>query len=164
VEIPCFELQRSVMAPQGHPIFDAGELTLRTLAEFPLVTLDPATIGGRAVIGTFQNAGVKANVVLTALDADVVKSYVELGLGIGILPTPAYEPDKDSGLRMRDAASLFPPTEICLMLRRGVFLRDYIVDFISWLSPEFDRESVRSTAGIVSETASGSADADGTRR
>lgn len=148
VHMPCFELTRCVMAPLGHPIFDAGKLTLESLAGFPIVTLGPETIGGRAVIGAFEEAGIKPNVVLTALDADVVKSYVELGLGLGILPTPAYEADKDSGLRIINASSLFASTETYLMLRRGAFLRDFILDFISWLSPDFDEKSVRSAVGV----------------
>jgi LysR family cys regulon transcriptional activator len=139
---PCAELSRSVFAPVRHPVLREKKVTLRALAQYPLITLDPSLEGGSVVLGAFERAGVKVNVVLSAIDADVVKSYAELGLGIAVLPSVAYEPGRDRRLGIVDAAHLFAPTSPTIVLRRSRYLRSYMHEFIRRLAPQWDREAI----------------------
>lgn len=142
VFLRCGELQRSVLAPKKHPLHAVRKLTLPTLAEYPLITLDSSFSGGWAVLNAFAVAGITPNVVLTATDADVIKSYVGLGLGIAVLPTITYEPERDRHLAAIDAHKLFTPTVTQVQLRRGAYLQAYMVDFITMLYPQWTRHSI----------------------
>ncbi|HEY4142934.1 MAG TPA: LysR substrate-binding domain-containing protein [Pseudolabrys sp.] len=140
--LPCAALYRSVFAPAKHPVLREKNLTLKALAKYPFIIMDTSLEGGRAVLGAFDRAGLKPNVVLSALDTEVVKSYVELGLGIAVLLSIAYERNHDRGLGVVDVAKLFPPTVPAVLLRRGGYLRGYMHDFIERLAPQWDRASV----------------------
>jgi LysR family cys regulon transcriptional activator len=142
VSLPCFKLERSVIAPRHHPLLKEKRLTLKAIAKYPIVTYDASYVGGTAVARAFEKAGTEPNIVLTAIDADVIKTYVELGLGIAILPTVAYEPGRDRGLRALDARRLFEPTITRVEIRRDGYLRSYMYDFIAALSPGWDREAI----------------------
>ena len=142
VMLPCYELHRSVITPKGHPLLSERRLTLKTIAKYPIITLDQSFVGGSAVVHAFDRAGMRPNIVLSAIDADVVKTYVELGLGIAILPTIAYEPRRDTKLRAIDAAKLFEPTVACIELRRENYLRSYMLDFIQRIAAQWDREAI----------------------
>jgi LysR family transcriptional regulator, cys regulon transcriptional activator len=142
VMLPCYELHRSVITPKGHPLLSERRLTLTTIAKYPIITLDQSFVGGSAVVHAFDRAGMRPNIVLSAIDADVVKTYVELGLGIAILPTIAYEPRRDTKLRAIDAAKLFEPTIACIELRRENHLRSYMLDFIQRIATQWDREAI----------------------
>ncbi|HSC08594.1 MAG TPA: LysR substrate-binding domain-containing protein, partial [Steroidobacteraceae bacterium] len=142
VMLPCYELHRSVIAPKGHPLLGERRLTLRSIARYPIITLDQSFVGGSAVLRAFAAARIRPNVVLSAIDADVVKTYVELGLGIAILPSIAYEPRRDTRLRAIDAAKLFEPTIACIELRRENYLRSYMLDFIQRIAPQWSRETI----------------------
>jgi LysR family cys regulon transcriptional activator len=142
VMLPCYELHRSVITPKGHPLLLEKRLTLKTIAKYPIITLDQSFVGGSAVLRAFDAAHIKPNIVLSAIDADVVKTYVELGLGIAILPSIAYEPRRDSKLRAVDAAKLFEPTIACIELRRENYLRSYMLDFIQRIGTRWDREAI----------------------
>ena len=142
ISLPCFKLERSVVAPLGHPLLKEKRLTLKAIAKYPIVTYDASYVGGAAVARAFEKAGTEPNIVLTAIDADVIKAYVELGLGIAILPTAAYEPGRDRALRALDAHRLFEPTVTRVEIRRDSYLRSYMYDFIAALSPGWDREAV----------------------
>lgn len=135
-------LHRSVIVPKRHPLLREKRLSLRSIAQYPIVTLDQSLEGGRTVVSAFQAAGIKPNIVLSALDADVVKSYVELGLGVAILLLVAYEPERDRDLRAIDAAYLFQPTIFHIVLRQGKYLPSYMYDFIERLTPKWDRRAV----------------------
>jgi LysR family transcriptional regulator, cys regulon transcriptional activator len=140
--LPCGELKRSVLTPREHPLLRARKLTLEALAEYPLITLDVSFSGGSAVINGFAAAGVTPNIVLTATDADVIKSYVELGLGIAVLPTIAYEPERDRHLAAIDAGHLFKPTVTQVQLRRGSYLQAHMIDFITTIHSRWTRRSI----------------------
>ncbi|MGQ0522656.1 MAG: CysB family HTH-type transcriptional regulator [Betaproteobacteria bacterium] len=142
VMLPCYELHRSVITPKGHPLLKEKRLTLRAIARHPIITLDQSFVGGSAVLRAFAAARIRPNIVLSAIDADVVKTYVELGLGIAILPSIAYEPCRDSKLRAIDAAKLFEPTVACIELRRENYLRSYMLDFIQRIAPQWSRETI----------------------
>lgn len=142
VFLPFGEFDRSVFAPEGHPLLKDKRVTLKSLARFPIITLDQSMEGGRRVIDAFRAADIKPNIVLSAIDADVVKSYVELGLGIAILLSVAYEPERDRDLRVINAARLFQGTTPHIVLRHGKYLPGYMVDLIGRLAPHWDRRAV----------------------
>ncbi|MEQ1485949.1 CysB family HTH-type transcriptional regulator [Methyloglobulus sp.] len=140
--LPCYQWNRCIIAPEGHPLLDDAPLTLEKIASYPLITYDFAFTGGSLVKRVFNQAGLEPNVVLTAIDADVIKTYVNLGLGIGLLAVMAYNPERDINLRMLDASHLFPASTTYLGLRRDAFLRDYVYDFISILVPSLNRKAI----------------------
>ena len=142
VTLPCYEWNRVVLVPRGHPLAKARPLTLEALARFPIVTYDAAFTGRSQINAAFDAAGLAPNVVLAALDADVIKTYVSMGMGVGIVAQMAFDPARDAGLVGLPAAHLFAPSTTKLALRRGVFLRRYIYDFIARFAPTLDRASV----------------------
>jgi LysR family cys regulon transcriptional activator len=143
VMLPCFQLSRSVIAKAGHPLLAARRLTLKEIAKYPIITYDPAFSGRWKVMNAFRQAGIETNVIFGAMDADVSKTYVELGLGIAILTTVAFDPTHDLNLRARDASHLFEPSTTFVTLRPKGYLRRYVYDFISLLAPALTPERVR---------------------
>jgi len=142
VTLPCYEWNRCVLAPRGHPLTKVTPLTLVALARYPIITYDFAFTGRSQINAAFDAQGLQPNVVLTALDADVIKTYVELGMGVGIVAQMAYDPDRDIALERLDASHLFAPSTTRLALRRDVFLRGYVYDFIGGFAPALDRATV----------------------
>jgi LysR family cys regulon transcriptional activator len=140
--LPCSSLQRSVITRSGHPLLKEKRLTLARLAQYPLLTLDQSFPGGAAVMQAFGNAGIEPNIVLSAIDADVIKTYVELGLGVAILPSIAHEPARDRRLKAIDASHLFAPTITHIAIRRDSYLRGYMYDFILMIAPNWGREAI----------------------
>jgi LysR family transcriptional regulator, cys regulon transcriptional activator len=140
--LPLHPYYRSIFAPKRHPLLREKRVTLEAIAQYPLIMLDFGIEGGRLVMDAFEAARIKPNVVLTAIDADVVKSYVELGLGIAILIAVAYEPDRDRGLGVVDAARLFEPTTPQILLRQGKYLPGYMHDFIGRVAPQWNRGAI----------------------
>jgi len=128
--------------PRGHPLAKGGPLTLKTLARYPIVTYDSTFTGRSQINAAFDAEGLAPNVVLTALDSDVIKTYVELGMGVGIVAQMAYDPERDSAFEKLDVGHLFAPSTTRLAIRRGAFLRSYIYDFIQLFVPALDRASV----------------------
>ncbi len=143
--LPCYEWNRCIIAPERHPLLHDSPLTLEKIVRYPLITYDFAFTGGSLVNRVFNEAGLEPNVVLTAIDADVIKTYVSLGLGIGLLAIMAYNPERDLPLQMLDASHLFPASTTYLGLRRDAFLRDYVYDFIQILVPQLNRKTVLET-------------------
>jgi LysR family cys regulon transcriptional activator len=136
-------IPRSILAPLGHPLLAAPHITIEALGAYPIITLDVAFPGGLAVTRTFEDAGIKPNLVLSATDADVIKSYVELGLGVAVLPAIAYEPERDTALGARDASNIFEPAISYVVLRKGKFLPSYMTSFIAELFPRWDPAAVQ---------------------
>ncbi len=142
VVMPCYQWNRCVVAPPGHPILKEKTLTLEAIARYPIVTYDFAFTGRSLINKAFEARGLKPNVALTALDSDVIKTYVGLGLGIGLLARMAFDAEQDKNLRMRDAAHLFEPSTTLIALRRGTFLRGYMYRFIEHFAPHLTRAVV----------------------
>ncbi len=142
VTLPCYRWNRGVLVPRGHPLVDVRPLTLEAVARYPIVTYDFAFTGRSAINAAFTARGLEPNVVLSALDADVIKTYVELGMGVGIVATMAFDAAKDTGFRMLDASHLFAASTTRLALRKGVFLRGYVYDFITLFAPQYTRAAV----------------------
>lgn len=146
--LPCYHWNRCVVVPHGHPLVSGGLLTLEKLAAFPLITYDFAFTGGTLVSKTFSDAGLTPNVVLTAIDADVIKTYVSLGLGVGLLANMAYDPERDTNLVRIDVSHLFPDSTTYLGVRKDAFLRGYMYSFIELIAPHFNRAAVNSAMKI----------------
>ena len=142
VTLPCYRWNRCVVVPLGHPLIDDAPLTLDKIARYPVVTYDFAFAGGSMVNRVFAEHGLELNVALTAIDSDVIKTYVELGLGVGLLARMAYNPERDRNLVMLDAAHLFPDSTTHLGIRRDAYLRGYQYAFISAIAPHLDRAAV----------------------
>lgn len=140
--LPCYQWNRCVITPPDHPLLKDTPLTLEKIAKYPLITYDFAFTGGSLVSRVFGKEGLEPNVVLTAIDADVIKTYVSLGLGVGLLANMAYDKERDANLAMLDASHLFPPSTTYLGIRRDAYLRGYVYGFIQLLAPSFDRSAV----------------------
>ena len=142
VMLPCYQWNRSVVAPPGHPIFKASPLTLEEIARHPVITYDFAFTGRSEINKAFAARGLSPNVVLTAIDADIIKTYVALGLGIGIVATMAYDERSDTDLRAVDASHLFQSSTTRNGIRRNDYLRGYTYRFIELFAPHLTRKAV----------------------
>ncbi|GBG12795.1 LysR family transcriptional regulator, cys regulon transcriptional activator [Novimethylophilus kurashikiensis] len=140
--LPCYTWNRCVVVPPGHPLADGGTLTLERIAQYPIVTYDLGFTGSTSVKRMFEAQGLNPNIVLTAIDSDVIKTYVELGLGVGLLAKMAYNQERDQNLVMLDASHLFPDSTTYLGVRRDAYLRGYIYEFIHLIAPHLDRQAV----------------------
>ena len=135
VTLPCYQWNRCVLVPRGHPLAKSGKLTLAALARYPIVTYDYAFTGRSQINAAFDAEGLVPNVVLTALDSDVIKSYVSLGLGVGIISSRAFRAGKDEGLKALDCEHLFPAQTTRLAYKRGAYLRGFTVEFMKLMAP-----------------------------
>jgi LysR family cys regulon transcriptional activator len=143
VMLPCYQWNRCVIVGPRHPLLKLDELTLEAIAEYPIVTYDFAFTGRSKINQAFDAKRLVPNVVLTALDADVIKTYVELGLGIGILAQMAFEPKRDKHLRSIDASHLFTPSTTRIGISRNSYLRGYVYDFIEIFAPHLSHAVVK---------------------
>jgi LysR family cys regulon transcriptional activator len=140
--LPAYQWNRCVVVPNGHELLRHLPLTLKKLTQYPLITYDFAFTGGSLVSSVFEKEGLVPNVVLTAIDADVIKTYVSLGLGVGLLAEMAYDKERDGNLVAIDASNLFPASTTFVGIRRDAYLRKFAYDFIELLAPHFDRKAV----------------------
>ena len=142
VTLPCYEWHHCVVVPPKHPLLDEKKLTLAKIAQYPIVTYDFAFSGRGKINEAFEKAGITPDIALTAIDADVIKTYVELGLGIGILAEIAFIPERDRHLRMISAKHLFKPNTTRIAIRKNEYLRGYAYDFIELFAPHLTRDVV----------------------
>ena len=143
VRLPVYRWHRAVVVPRGHPLASAGKLTLKKLAEYPIVTYVFSISGRSSLPALFETAGLSLDVALTARDSDVIKTYVRIGLGVGILARLAIDPAADADLAILDAAHLFEGHTTWIGFRRSALLRAYMYDFIELLAPHLPRKLVR---------------------
>lgn len=153
VMLPCFSWQRAVLVPRDHPLCEPGTLTLAALAEHPLVTYVFAFSGRSPLDEAFRKAGLKPRIGVTATDADVIKSYVRSGFGVGLLARMACDPDADGDLAVLDASHLFRPSTARIGFRRGSYLRGFTYEFIELFAPHLGRELVDTARRIRSRSA-----------
>lgn len=146
VMMPCYRWNRSVVVNRDHPLVEKsaqpGGLSIEDIAAEPIVTYVFGFTGRSKLDDAFKEAGLTPNVVFTATDTDVIKTYVRLGIGVGIIATMALDPRMDTDLVALDASHLFTPSITHIGFRRGTFLRRYMYDFISWFAPHLDPEQV----------------------
>jgi LysR family cys regulon transcriptional activator len=143
VMMPCYVWQRCLLVPIGHPLVEVDRLTLHDVAQYPLVTYVFGFTGRSQLDETFRSAQLKPIVAFTATDADVIKTYVRLGMGVGIIARMAYDPRQDQDLIQLDASHLFSINVTKIGFRRGMFLRFYMYDFIELFASHLTRERVR---------------------
>ena len=141
VSLPVHQWNRCVVVQPGHPLLQ-GALTLEKLAQYPIVTYDFAFANRSLVQKAFESRGLAPQIVLSAQDSDVIKTYVELGLGVGILAKMAFDPERDRSLRAIDASHLFESSTTRLGIKRGAYLRRYAYDFIEAFAPQLPRTLV----------------------
>ena len=139
--LPCYRWYRTVIVPRGHALANGGKLTLRALSAYPLITYTFSFTGPSSLHEAFARAGLVPNVAITARDADVIQTYVRLGLGVGIVAHMAIDPE-DPGLVAVDASHVFAAHTTWLGFRRGTLLRKYMYDFAQLLAPHLDRRLV----------------------
>ena len=142
VLLPCYRWNRCVLVPEDHPLAKLGDLTLERLAQYPLVTYVFGFTGRSQLDDAFRDKGLTPNVVLTAADADVIKTYVRLGMGVGIVAHMAIDPGADTDLVPLDASHLFESSTTKIGIRRGTFMRNYMYDFVQRFAPHLDRDIV----------------------
>lgn len=143
VMLPCFRWNRCIVVPKDHPLAKLDRLTLEAVAEHPIVTYTFGFTGRSKLDEAFGSRGLTPKVVFTAVDADVIKTYVRLGLGIGIIAGLAYDEDLDTDLVKLDASHLFASSVTSLAFRKGTFLRGFMYDFIVELAPHLSRDIVQ---------------------
>jgi len=140
--LPCYQWNRCIVVPDSHPILNQLPLSLNTIASYPLITYDYAFTGSTLVSKVFSESKVQPNVVLTAIDSDVIKTYVSLGLGIGLIANMAYDPVRDANLTRIDCSHLFPDSTTYLGIRKDAFIREYMLNFMQLLAPQINRDLI----------------------
>jgi len=146
--MPCYSWNRCILVPRDHPLCSLSPLTLEAVAEYPIVTYVFGFTGRSRLDQAFSDRVLTPRVVFTATDADVIKTYVRLGLGIGIVAHMAYEKTVDSDLVALDASHLFQPSITSIGFRRGTYLRGFMYDFIQAFAPHLTREVVDHACAI----------------
>ena len=142
VMLPCYDWNRCILVQQGHSLTSIEKLTLEAVAGYPLVTYVFGFTGRSKLDDAFSRHDLEPKVVFTATDADVIKTYVRLGLGVGIIAKMAYDEIQDADLVALDASHLFQSSTAMIGSRRGTFVRGYMLDFIRLFAPHLTREIV----------------------
>lgn len=143
VTFPFYRWRHAIVVPHGHALLDLAAPTLADVAAYPIITYNEAFAGRRSVNETFRRAGIVPNVILSAVDSDVIKRYVELGLGVGIVSPIAFDPQRDTKLRALPGPPPFPENTTVIAVRRGHFLRSFGYRFIELCSPELEADRMR---------------------
>jgi len=142
IMMPCYRWNRVVVLPKDHPLLSESTLTLEKLAEHPIVTYVLGFTGRAKLDEAFAAAGLEPNVVFTASDADVIKTYVRLGLGVGIIASMAFDPIRDADLVAIPAVDLFPDAITSIALRKGTFMRGFMYEFLAEFAPHLTKDLV----------------------
>ncbi|MBC3811441.1 MULTISPECIES: CysB family HTH-type transcriptional regulator [Undibacterium] len=144
ISLPCYQWEHVVIVPPEHPLLKLKNVTLEEIAHYPLVTYDSAFAGRSKIDHAFQLRDLKPDVLLEAIDADVIKTYVELGMGIGIIAGMAFDAERDKHLRAIPVGHLFGMNVSRVAIKQGAYLRSYIYTFIELLNPTLTRKMVDS--------------------
>ena len=153
VMMPCYRWYRDIVVPKGHHLAERETLTLADVAAEPIVTYVFGFTGRSMLDKAFLAEGLTPNVVFTATDTDVIKTYVRLGVGIGIIASMAFDPAVDGDLVTLDGSHLFEPSTTHIGFRRGTFLRKFMYDFIAWFAPHLDRQTVEEAVRCSTQAA-----------
>jgi LysR family transcriptional regulator, cys regulon transcriptional activator len=141
--MPCYTWNRVLVFPKNHPLMKVKEIALKDIASYPLITYDYAFTGSTIVSEVFKEANISPNIMLTAIDADVIKTYVELDLGVGLIAEMAYDKNKDTVLESRDVSHLFPTSTTFIGIRKDTFVRGFAYDFIKMFTPHMGDVDLR---------------------
>jgi len=140
---PFYSWHHAVIVPEGHPLTTLPRLNLEAITDYPIITYHEGFTGRTQIDSTFARAGLAPDIVMSALDADVIKTYVELGLGIGIIAAMAFDPVRDAGLRLLECEHLFESNTTWLAIRRGHYLRGFVYRFIEQCSPQLSESYIK---------------------
>lgn len=142
VSMPCYQWEHVVVAPHDHPLHKLKSISLEEISRHPLITYDAAFAGRSKIDHAFEVRHLKPDVLLEAIDADVIKTYVELGMGVGIIAGMAFDSERDVNLRAIPVGSLFGMNVSRVAVRQGAYLRTYMYTFIEMLSPTMNRKMI----------------------
>jgi LysR family transcriptional regulator, cys regulon transcriptional activator len=142
VSLPCFQWQHLAVMQPDHPLLERKLLTLDDLVQYPLITYEAAFAGRTKINHAFGLRNLAPDIVLEAIDADVIKTYVELGLGVGIMADIAFNPERDRHLRAMPVGHLFGTNVTRLALKQGAYLRSYVYTLVELLSPSLNRKLI----------------------
>jgi LysR family transcriptional regulator, cys regulon transcriptional activator len=152
VAFPYYSWEHAIIVPPGHELESVKPLTLEAIAASPIITYDPGFTGRSRIDNAFAKAGIEPDIVMTALDADVIKTYVELGVGVGIVASMSYDAKRDTGLRLLDASGLFARNTSRIAVRQGRYLRGYAYRFLELCSPDLTESVIRSSVAPRGES------------
>ncbi len=142
ISLPCYQWEHLVVAPPDHPLLRAKPLSLEDIASYPLITYDAAFAGRNKIDHAFELRSLKPDILLEAIDADVIKTYVELGMGVGIIAGMAFDAERDRNLRAVSAGHLFGSNVSRVAVKQGAYLRSYVYTFIELMTPALTRKLV----------------------
>ncbi|EEO26860.1 CysB family HTH-type transcriptional regulator [Oxalobacter paraformigenes] len=151
ITLPCHQWEFHLVVKPDHPLNDVKMLTLEEVAKYPIITYDKIFHGRNRIENVFQQRNVKADILLEVIDADVIKTYVELGLGVGIIVGMAFNSEQDKNLRSIPVGHLFGTGRSSILVRKNAYLRGYIYAFIEMISPNLNRKLVEKA--LLDETA-----------
>lgn len=142
VTLPCYQWEHVLVVPPEHPLLKSNAITLEEIAAYPLITYDSAFAGRAKIDHAFALRNLKPDVLLEAIDADVIKTYVELGMGIGIIAGMAFDKERDKGLCAISVGHLFGTNVSRVALKQGAYLRSYVYSFIELMTPTLNRKLI----------------------
>ena len=142
ISLPCYQWEHVVVVPPEHPLLSSKSISLEEIANFPLITYDAAFAGRSKLDHAFALRDLKPDILLEAIDADVIKTYVELGMGVGIIAGMAFDAERDKGLRAIPAGHLFGTNVSRVAIKQGAYLRSYVYTFIELLAPTLNRKLI----------------------
>lgn len=142
VTLPCYQWEHVVVVPAEHPLLALEEVSLEDIAAHPLITYDSAFAGRNKIDHAFSLRSLKPDILLEAIDADVIKTYVELGMGIGIIAGMAFDAERDRNLRAIPVGHLFGSNVSRVAIKQGAYLRGYVYTFIELLAPSLNRKMI----------------------
>ncbi|MDV5169441.1 HTH-type transcriptional regulator CysB [Photobacterium rosenbergii] len=142
IMLPCYHWNRSIVVKADHPLAKKSEITIHDLAAYPLVTYVFGFTGRSELDSAFNRSGLTPRIVFTATDADVIKTYVRLGIGVGVIASMAMDPATDGDLVAIDASHIFEASTTKIGFKKGTFLRSYMYDFIKRFAPHLTRDVV----------------------
>ena len=151
IMMPCYQWNRVVIVPKGHPLCQLSELTLEDVVKHPIVTYVFGFTGRSKLDEAFMERGLVPRIVFTAADADVIKTYVRMGLGIGIVAKMAHNEELDADLIALDVGKLFKPSITKIGFRRGTFIRGFMYEFIESFAPHLNRNLVEEAYNCTSK-------------
>lgn len=140
--MPCHQMKHSLVVPVGHPLLKTRRLSLALLAQFPIIAHDMSHQIGAEIFRSFRQAGLSPRFVFQTFDSDVMKAYVEAGVGIAIIPKIAFSPNRDRKLRSADVSHLFRPTTTFAIFRRDAYVNELLLNFMRLIAPAITREKI----------------------
>lgn len=146
--LPGRTVERCLIMPLGHMLTKKKRVTLADIAQYPIVGYNPRQRGGQILGDTLRARGLEPKLVVSAIDSDIIKAYVAEGVGIAVIPTLALDPEVDRGLRVVDVTDLFPKSVMTVSLRRDIYLRRFVPDFIQLVAPKWGYEAIQKEISV----------------